>query len=218
MLTKSHSSYNQLSDTIQSALGTLAPVLESMPAEAQDYIYGPRALWREQEWKEVLGFPNYQASSGGLVWSNDAETLCYLYTDKKGGHLVKLVSQYNHTWMMVPKLIASCFVPNDNLRNTHVIHINGIRTDNRASNLRWAHRSELTRELLAATEKEQRMGRVDSPAFLSKEDVQLIRETHAAGVSAYILAREYGVSRSAVNALLRGDTHRRRNQVSQFGE
>ncbi|ALW86313.1 hypothetical protein AUC43_15220 [Hymenobacter sedentarius] len=195
-------------------MGTLSPLLEPFPSEVHESInsiYGPRALWPEHEWKDVPGFPNYQASSGGLVWSNDAETLCHLYSDKKGGNMVKLVNGYDQTWMVVPKLIASCFVPNANLRNSYVVHINGVRTDNRAANLRWAHRSELTLELQAVTDKRLKMGPGDSPFHLSKEDVQFIREGNAAGVSSYVLAREFGVSRTTILSLLRGDTHRFRN-------
>lgn len=159
-------------------------------------------------WKQVPGFPNYWVSNTGLVCNVQAEMLCNPYTDKKGGHMLKLLGQRGISWVMLPKLVASCFVPNEDLRLTHVVHINGQRLDNRAENLRWAHRSELTQELLDTTSKIVRGPRPHCPFHLSPEDVQAIREGAAVGVSMFVLAREFGCSRTSIANILRGDTHR----------
>ncbi|WP_180754470.1 HNH endonuclease [Hymenobacter sp. DG01] len=98
------------------------------------------------------------------------------------------------------------FIPNDDVRNTHVIHINGDRTDNRAENLRYGHQWELTAEILKlGIQRKNQLH--NNPRNLSREDVQLLHSAYATGATAPELAEYYGISNHAVNSNLRYNTH-----------
>lgn len=91
----------------------------------------------EEEWKVISGFSKYESSNLGYVRNNNnkrllKESICdgyYMYTiindDKKRKKL------------LAHRITALTWIPNEENKPT-VDHINRIRNDNRAVNLRWS--------------------------------------------------------------------------------
>jgi Helix-turn-helix len=88
-------------------------------------------------------------------------------------------------------------------------HMSGVRNDNRLDNVAWEppklnFRRQTPHDRRANS---YRRGEQNHNAKLTAEKAQAIRERYAAGgVTQYQLADEYGVSQSAIGAMLNGRT------------
>jgi len=96
------------------------------------------------EWKPSPIFPNhYMVSSNGDVYSRVRGKVLRPATDKHGYHYYTLCVNGERHCVKAHRLIAMAFIPNTQNKPT-VNHINGVKTDNRASNLEWATNKEQT--------------------------------------------------------------------------
>lgn len=85
------------------------------------------------DWASISEFTQYKVSSNGSVCRGDRQ----LRPDEhKGYHYVALYGKDRRLRIAVHRLVAQAFVSNPEGHNM-VDHINGLRGDNRASNLRW---------------------------------------------------------------------------------
>ena len=88
------------------------------------------------QWKQIEGFENYFVSDVGQVRNaNSNKTLAYA-KDKDGYLYVSLSKDGKAQKFRVHRLVAQAFIPNPKNLNT-VDHINGIKDDNKVSNLQW---------------------------------------------------------------------------------
>jgi hypothetical protein len=106
-------------------------------------------------WKDVVGYEGYyKVSNLGRVKSLDRIVKhSKEWNQKKKGKIIKLAKRPNGyiavglskngkvSQMYVHRLVAEAFLPNSENKE-HVDHINTIRDDNRADNLRWTTRKE----------------------------------------------------------------------------
>tara|TARA_R110000868_G_scaffold20342_4_gene86234 strand:+ start:37 stop:468 length:432 start_codon:yes stop_codon:yes gene_type:complete len=89
------------------------------------------------EWRKIEGYENYEVSSSGDVRHGD-----YMMAKIDNGNGYKYV-HLPKKMTSIHRLVALAFIlPIEG--KTEVDHINGIRHDNRAENLKWADRSEQT--------------------------------------------------------------------------
>jgi hypothetical protein len=85
-------------------------------------------------------------------------------------------------------------------------HRNGIKEDNRLSNLHWGtHKDNAVDRIEHGTHP---IGSRNGFARLTEADVPHIRAARAAGATVQAIARQYGVNRETIGHLLRGDTWR----------
>lgn len=93
-------------------------------------------------WRKVIGFNNYSVSDDGQVRNDLTGKLKNPTINKRNGYYyVDLYVNNKRTKRPVHRLVAEAFILNPDGKQT-VDHIDGVRTNNRVSNLRWATYSE----------------------------------------------------------------------------
>ena len=92
------------------------------------------------EWRSAIGWHGYSVSDTGLV-RNERTGRVLLPFSNHGYARVNMYHGRKLCHVLVHKLVADAFLEKDDER-TEVDHINGVRNDNRVSNLRWVTRVE----------------------------------------------------------------------------
>lgn len=91
-------------------------------------------------WKEIIcdgWFPDYLVNENGEIVRKKDGLVMKQYVQKSGYVAVYLKSTRGETCIrMVHRIVAIAFLPKPKGKD-HVDHINTIRHDNRAENLRW---------------------------------------------------------------------------------
>ena len=95
-----------------------------------------------QHWKPTHIFPeHYRISDSGELYSIRADRILRFSVDPDGyRYYVLCVAGERHT-VRAHRLVALAFIPNPDEKPA-IDHINGIKTDNRADNLRWCSNKE----------------------------------------------------------------------------
>ena len=87
-----------------------------------------------EEWKPMVGHTDYLVSNFGNVKKAGSDTLLSKQINSDGYEYVQLR-------IRVSREVAKAFIPNPE-NKPFIDHINRVRSDNRAENLRWATMSE----------------------------------------------------------------------------
>lgn len=166
-------------------------------------------LLEGEEWRPVVGYEGqYEVSNMGRVChiKDGHASLLKLSIHKKGKpssngseyRSVNLFSNKKAKTVDVHRLVAEAFI-GPRPKGMETMHINGIRYDNRLSNLRYG------------TNKENHIsnytyGATSGGGKLSIKDVLNIRQRLKNGEYGTTLAREYGVNHSAIYNVKLGKT------------
>lgn len=162
-------------------------------------------------WRPIEGFPGYEVSSLGRVWSFRTTTAQNtkhgrergLVADRYGYKTVRLHRNGYAKCCTVHRLVASAFLPNP--RNCpQVNHINCIKTDNRVDNLQWCTAKENTDHLVLAGCKPK--GEHHGMARLTDQDVVESWNRRAMGESTASIARSFNVTSETIGHIFRGNT------------
>lgn len=93
-------------------------------------------------WKDIKGYPQYQISNMGRIWSCRQNRYMKPYKNNKGYQMIKLIAvNGKRKAELVHRLVALNFIDNPE-HKPEVNHINHIRDDNRLENLEWVTHSE----------------------------------------------------------------------------
>lgn len=163
----------------------------------------------EEQWRDVQGW-GYEVSDSGRVMGKRGKLLKPTPVD---GYprvsLFRVVDGRREVWTVgVHRLVLGAFIGPAPVDQPQGAHLNGVRTDNRLSNLAWASVQENSDHKTAHGTRPAFKGEKNPFSRLRDDDVRAIRRARRAGVSQYRVAEDYGVSRSAVADIDAGRTWR----------
>ena len=95
----------------------------------------------EEEWKQIINYPNYSISSLGAIRNDTTKKIMKLTTMKIGYLQINLYKDEIRKLFYHHQLMGLHFIPNPE-NYSQIDHINGIKNDNRLENLRWVLRSQ----------------------------------------------------------------------------
>lgn len=153
-----------------------------------------------EEWRDIPEYPGYAVSSEGQVRGSDGERL-KLWKSGVGYRSVGLRVDGVRAIEYVHRLVTRAFHGPPPPGRNDASHINGVRTDNRASNLLWESRTE---NIARTAEHGTRLlGERANGAVLTADSVREIRRRAAAGETQVQIAQDYPVTRHMVGLIVR---------------
>jgi len=164
---------------------------------------------------EIQGYEGlYSITSDGRVWSHRCQKWMSAGDNGKGYKFVHLYLNQSSSRFYVHRLVASAFLDNpDSL--PQVNHIDGVKDNNRVSNLEWSSLRHNMRHawdegLCRVWEKqvESVTAYNKTKRSLSDEQVRDIRKQHGRGDSARSLARKHGVQSGTVSQIVNGQSYK----------
>ena len=161
-----------------------------------------------EKWKPIPKFPNYEASNLGRIRrAIDCRTMLkgeFLKTpiDLHGYLKVSLSHKGKVRHAQVHRIIAETWLGNPPTENHEVAHNNGIRTDCRLENLRWATKKENAQDRAAHGLWTPQRGSIHHGAKLTEEEIFQIRNLRERGVRPMHLAEMFNVSRPTISGIL----------------
>lgn len=167
------------------------------------------AKMNQEVWKPIVGYEGlYDVSNYGNVRSyqnygfelkNEPKTLRQVL-NRYGYPTVTLCKDTVHKQKTVHRLVAETFIQTDNYK-LQIDHINGIKTDNRASNLEWVTAKENTLRSVRLGLKPR--GERHGNSKLKQKEVEMIRELYKTGKhSQRKLGAFFGVSHWTIGQIV----------------
>lgn len=146
-------------------------------------------------WKDIKGYPNYQISNYGRIWSKYTQRYLKPYLKKSGYYSVgltaingKLKTERLH------RLVALNFVENPNGYSV-VNHKDGDKTNNRASNLEWCTVAQNTKHAY-----DNNLSGFQETALKNLDKLNNIYNPHNVAVEAYFNEKYVGTYKSKETA------------------
>lgn len=183
----------------------------------------------EKQWRTIPGFDRYEASPSGEIRSKPrfwmrkykdgkdrpSHTKGKVLTPIKDGcgYLRTMISNGDrYVTIKVHRIICATFNIVDNWERMEVNHKNGIKDDNRASNLEFCTREEnishsfnagLQDNFIRASRMRAKEGR-----GLNRREYYKFMDNYNSGIKAPTLAKIYGLSKKTAYCIIKGITYK----------
>jgi hypothetical protein len=165
-----------------------------------------------ETWRPIPTAPGYEASSLGRIRNAARGNVLSPSLNPETGYLQTTVSiKGRRKTHAVHRAVCAAFHGEPPTTGHQAAHGNGIRTDNRAENLRWATPSENTRDSMEhGTWNRVHQTRRNPRSHLTKLTEDQAREVMAlqGKAGATEVGRRYGVSRGAIRSIWDGRSFR----------
>lgn len=167
-------------------------------------------------WKDIAGFPNYQASSFGNIRSNITGTrmkFCKNHPDHRGYYQVSLtMSPAQRITRKVHTLVCIAFHGQKPTDAHTVNHKDGNKLNNTPENLEWATRQKQSQHFydeLNGKAKRPRGHGVHWRASYTDDEIRLIRSLHKSGLGYHKIRDRLGNKTSwvAIQMIITGKTY-----------
>lgn len=154
-----------------------------------------------ERWQKIEGFEHFEVSNLGRVRSRGTGKELSTHQGRNGAPVVGLRDENGKTTTrFVSGLAARAFLGAPPSPTAVVTHLNGDKTDNRASNLRWVERRDYDGW------RHVRYGAANNKSRLNEQAVREIRRAFAEGASYAALSRKYGVADTTVRKVVARET------------
>ena len=125
------------------------------------------------------------------------------YINRRGYETVNL---NKNRCKVIHRLMAEAFLDKPEGK-TEVNHINGIKTDNRLSNLEWVTHAENMLHACRSGLRHTAKGEFSCRATLTNEQAREVRKLRKLGWTQQKIAEHFGVSRNVVFGIVRNETY-----------
>lgn len=155
-----------------------------------------------ERWASIEGWPEYQVSDLGRVRRVGAArgavagAILKQRVSPTGYLRVRMSRDFYRVPVAVHRAVAIAFIPRDGDDAGWVCHRDGDPLNNSLSNLYWGTPADNAADTVR--HGRSRKGSRNASAVLTDAHVSEIRNKHASGAAKKALAREYGVSDTAI--------------------
>lgn len=146
-------------------------------------------------WRTIPSAPDYEASSLGRIRRNGG-TVMRAQTNVGGYLHIGLYIDRKLVRRLVHRLVADALIGAAPSPSHQIAHFNGVRTDNRVENLRWATVAENFADMVRHGTRVK--GTKVHTARLTERDVRTVRRLHKSGLNFVVIAARYGVAQSTI--------------------
>lgn len=158
----------------------------------------------EEIWKELPDWPNHWVSNLGNF--KGPKGLRKLGQNKDGYPEVKASYKGKEKKFRVHRLVCETFHGPPPFEGAQALHKDHVRTNCREDNLYWGSAQQNMDDRALAGNSTGPKGAANPNSKLDVEKVQEIRLKYSQGITAYSLAKEYGVVISTINAVVQNLT------------
>ena len=124
-----------------------------------------------EEFRDIPGYPGYQISNLGNVFSRKLKRVIKSPLDDDGYERIGLWNLQVVKKFRVNRLVAIAFIPNPE-NKAEVNHIDGVRTNNNVSNLEWLTKKENNDHKIHVLGYKGTKGIHTKPIILVKDDIE----------------------------------------------
>tara|TARA_R110000782_G_scaffold256125_1_gene345015 strand:- start:863 stop:1375 length:513 start_codon:yes stop_codon:yes gene_type:complete len=163
--------------------------------------------------KEIPEYPNYLITKNGTIFSRNFKRSGFPkeikhYIHRQGYHRVELCNESKRRKFLVHRLVMLTFKGEPN--GLQVNHKNGIKSDNRLSNLEYCTASYNVKHSFKLGLSIPLKGENNPTSILTKNQVIDIKKYLKCTVKYYgmltVLSKKYGVSIQVINHIEKGNT------------
>lgn len=160
----------------------------------------------EERWGEVPGYPNYQASTFGRIWSKKLNRPMKFETTKCGHKRIGLHKKRKIYKFFVHRLVLLTFL-GPCPPGLETAHYDGNPNNNRFDNLLYTTRSK--NALMANRHGTMRCGERHHKTTLTEREIFSIRDEYSFGVAGFgapTLAKKYNVDAKTITRIVKNET------------